>query len=185
VVEGIDLLPVAGFRGLVDALAGEASRSFSLPPRPPPASRRLRTIGFSDVRGEDGAKRAMGIAVAGGHNALMLGPPGSGKPGLLDQPFQGDRFLRTRATACRTRPPGPKGTRLRLQSRPKPAGICRSEEQGKEGMSLPRGVAGAQQAAPSQGLVFWTHRVRPSCQGHAQGRPRLKFEKPCAWPQES
>jgi len=34
---------------------------------------------FSDVRGQDNIKRALEIAAAGGHNAILIGPPGAGK----------------------------------------------------------------------------------------------------------
>jgi magnesium chelatase family protein len=59
----------------------------------------LEEVDFSEVKGQANVRRAVEIAVAGGHNLLMLGPPGSGKsmiakriPSILPEPSM-DEFL--------------------------------------------------------------------------------------------
>ena len=49
------------------------------PPQPVPADDAVAGIDLGSVRGQAHAKRALEIAAAGGHNLLMLGPPGAGK----------------------------------------------------------------------------------------------------------
>ena len=39
----------------------------------------LYDVDYSDICGQDMVKRAVEVAVAGGHNLLLVGPPGSGK----------------------------------------------------------------------------------------------------------
>jgi magnesium chelatase family protein len=80
VVEGIDVIPVDSFAQAVAFLNGEIDIE-AVPSRLDVLFQELShyDVDFADVRGQEMAKRAVTIAAAGGHNLLMVGPPGSGK----------------------------------------------------------------------------------------------------------
>lgn len=79
VVEGIDIIPVETLSQLVDILSG----MYRIDPFKVDIDglfqRQDFQLDFSDVRGQEDVKRAMEISAAGGHNLIMIGPPGAGK----------------------------------------------------------------------------------------------------------
>lgn len=101
IVEGLNVYPAANLLQAVRHLCGDEIIEACRTDVTIPGIFRTPAVELADIRGQEAAKRGMEIGAAGGHNIILIGPPGTGKtmlarsiPGIMP-PMSLDEALET------------------------------------------------------------------------------------------
>ncbi len=78
-VEGAEITPVSDLRQAANYLNGELEIPLQPPSQADLTEAPTESLDFGEIKGQEGAKRALEVAAAGGHHLIMIGSPGAGK----------------------------------------------------------------------------------------------------------
>ncbi|MBI2870990.1 MAG: YifB family Mg chelatase-like AAA ATPase [Candidatus Omnitrophica bacterium] len=151
----VEDVPILGASSLTDAIAGlngERDGATAIPQVMKSGALKPPAFDFQDVRGQNEAKRGLLVAAAGGHNVLLVGPPGVGKS-LLAHCFPGILSPMTRGEMLET-------SQIHSVAGLLTAGACLVEERpfrAPHHSSSPAALVGGGTGIPSPGEVSLAH----------------------------